>query len=70
MAQSVQTLRDPRVAGFSALEAAIYSRDMLLSLKSIAMHQGQNRLADLLEAAAREAARLAGPAAATPQSAE
>lgn len=47
MAQSVDTFRDPRAAGFSALEAAIYSRDMLLSLKSIAARQGQNRLADL-----------------------
>jgi hypothetical protein len=62
MAQSVDTFRDPRAAGFSALEAAIYSRDMLLSLKSIAARQGQNRLADLLDAAAREAARLADPA--------
>lgn len=62
MAQSVQTLRDQTVAGFSALEAANYSRDMLLSLKGIAVRQGHTRLADLLDAAAQEAARLAAPA--------
>jgi hypothetical protein len=70
MAQSVHTFQDPRPAGFSALEAAIYSRDMLLSLKGIAARQGQNRLADLLDAAAQEAARLAAPADVSTQSAE
>lgn len=61
MAQSAETLSGPSTAGFSPLEAATYSRDMLLSLKSIAKRHGQERLAELLDAAAKEAGRLATP---------
>ena len=40
-------------------DTARYTRDMLISLKRIAVQQEQLGLARLLEAAAREAARLA-----------
>ena len=43
----------------SARETAAYARDMLNSLKIIALGQRQRRLADLLDAAAAEAERLA-----------
>ena len=39
-------------------ESARYTREMLESLKSIAVRQQQHVLAGLLEAAAREAKRL------------
>jgi hypothetical protein len=70
MAQSAQTVRDPAAAEFSAREAAVYSRDMLLSLRRIAVRQGQERLAELLGVAATEAARLAAPGSVRARSTE
>ena len=52
-------LGEPETNGFSAREGAAYSRDMLQSLKRIAVRQGHTKLAELLEAAAVEASRLA-----------
>ncbi len=44
----------------SSRESAIYSYDMLLSLKRMAEAQNQRRLAALIEAAAAEAKLLSG----------
>jgi hypothetical protein len=44
----------------STRETAVYARDLLQSLKSIAVRQRQRRFAELLDAAAAEADRLAG----------
>ena len=44
---------------FSGEETALYSKDMLVALKTIALQQRHDRLAKLLEAAAAEAERLA-----------
>jgi hypothetical protein len=43
----------------SAWETAAYARDLLKSLKMVALTQQQSRLAELLDAAATEAERLA-----------
>ena len=44
---------------FSEQETALYSKDMLNALRSIAVRQQHHRLAELLAAAALEAERLA-----------
>jgi hypothetical protein len=43
----------------SSRDTAAYARDLLESLKIIALRQRQRRLAELLDAAAQEAQRLA-----------
>ena len=48
-----------RVPEFSGREIALYSRDMLEGLESMAIRHNHRRLAELLHAAAPEAARLA-----------
>ena len=50
----------------SGRDTAIYARDLLQSLKAIALEQQQYRFADLLEAAAAEADRLASEEGALP----
>jgi hypothetical protein len=49
---------DRQTAAFTPGETARYTREMLDSLKNIAVRQEQHVLAGLLEAAAREAKRL------------
>lgn len=48
----------------SRRDTALYARDLLHALKTIALGQRQLRFADLLEAAAAEADRLAAEEAA------
>ena len=50
----------------SARETAAYARDLLKSLKIVALAQRQRRFAELLEAAAAEAEHLAAEIAPTP----
>lgn len=47
-------------SAFSAVESALYSRDLLQALATMAAAHGQRRLAELLSEAQREAERLAG----------
>ena len=47
---------DPELSGY---ETVIYSKDMLLALRGMALRQRHGKLAELLDAAAAEAERLA-----------
>jgi hypothetical protein len=49
----------PGGSKFSAHETALYTQDMLQALKCIAERQQHHRLAELIDAAVVEAARLA-----------
>ena len=49
----------PGGSKFSARETALYTKDLLVALKSIAERQRHHRLAELINAAAIEAARVA-----------
>ncbi|HEX3653189.1 MAG TPA: hypothetical protein VHU18_10240 [Rhizomicrobium sp.] len=49
----------PGESKFSARETALYSKDLLRALKSIAERQRHHRLAELIDAAAAEAERIA-----------
>lgn len=58
MTTTPQLSKDAPITAPTPGETARYTREMLVSLKNIAIRQEQHVLAGLLEAAAREAKRL------------